>query len=338
MWKLVRRIVQWSVLVIGIGFLAWQLPGLVGEAGRLRSALAGPRWEWVSVAVLCGLGSLVAYGELHRRLLLAGGVQVGMWAVQAIHFAENALSTTLPALGDPAGFAYATYKLHQRGVGGVLAAWSTVLSGVVATVVLLLLGVLGLGATGRVPVLTAAAVAVVIAAGSWACWRVVTNAGLLHRCMHALTELARRVPLIGRGAWAAEPDATARRVSERIQLLRPTGLQWAAVVVVAALSWALDFFSLTATAIALGVPMPWSVLVVGFLVVQASIALQIMPGGAGLAEAGLLGVLVTSGIPAAEAMAVVLVYRGINWVGLAVLGWLVYLVDMRGRAGRGDES
>lgn len=332
MWKLVHRIAQWSVLGIGIGVLAWQLPGLAGEAGRLRSALAGLRWEWISAAVLCGLGSLAAYGELHRRLLLAGDVHVGVRAIQVIHFAENALSTTLPALGDPAGFAYATYKLHQRGVGGVLAAWSTVLSGVVATIVLLLLGVLGLGATGTIPVFMAAAVVAVIAAGSWACWRVVTHAGLLHRSMRGLAKLARRVPLLGRGAWAAQPDTTARRVSERIRVLRPGWPQWAAVMVVAALSWVLDFLSLAVTAVAVGAPVRWSVLVVGFLVVQASIALQIMPGGAGLAEAGLLGVLVTSGTPAAEAMAVVLVYRGINWVGLAVLGWLVYVIDIRGQA------
>lgn len=266
MRKLVRRTVQWSVLVAGIAVLVWQLPTLAREAGGLRNALAGLRWEWIAVAALLGVGSMVAYGELHRRLLIAGGVHIRLRTVQAIHFAENALSTTLPALGD------------------IFA--------------------------------------------SWECWRVVTHADLLNRCLQGLTRLARRIPLLNRGSWASEPDATARRVSERIRLLRPSWSQWAIILAVSTASWAFDFLSLTASAVALGDLVPWSALVVGFLVVQASIALQIMPGGAGLAEAGLLGVLVTSGTPIAQAMAIVLVYRAINWVGLAVLGWFVYAIQI----------
>ncbi|MFI0468902.1 MULTISPECIES: lysylphosphatidylglycerol synthase transmembrane domain-containing protein [Saccharopolyspora] len=333
-----RRTVQWSVLVAGVGVLAWQLPALTGESGRLRAALAGLRWEWVVVAALLGLGSLVAYGELHRRLLIAGGVHLGVRAVQAIHFAENALSTTLPALGDPAGFAYATYQLRQRDVGVALAVWSTVLSGVVATVVLMVLGVVGLGTSGSIPTFIAVVLVLGIASASWACWRVVTHAELLHRGLRGLTRLARRIPLLERGSWAADPDAAARRMSERVRLLRPSRSQWAVILAIAALSWVFDFLSLMATVVALGAPVSWSAFVMGFLVVQASIALQIMPGGAGLAEAGLLGVLVSSGAPVAQAMAIVLVYRGINWVGLAVVGWLVYAVQIHASPRRSDRS
>jgi hypothetical protein len=96
------------------------------------------------------------------------------------------------------------------------------------------------------------------------------------------------------------------------------------VIAVAILSWFLDFLTLAASATATGTRVPWTVLVVGFLVVQGSIALQILPGGAGLAEAGLLGVLIGAGVAATPAAALVLVYRLISWLGLSVAGWVVY--------------
>ncbi|MEU6264144.1 hypothetical protein [Saccharopolyspora shandongensis] len=60
--------------------------------------------------------------------------------------------------------------------------------------------------------------------------------------------------------------------------------------------------------------------------------------GAGLAEAGLLGVLASSGTAVGHAMAIVLVYRGINWVGLAVLGWVVYAAQIHGSPQQRDGS
>lgn len=119
----VRTIAQWAVVLGGLGVLGWQLPVLASEAGRLGAELAHLRWGWVGVAVLLGVGSLAAYGELHRWLLIAGGVRLPVRTVQAINFAENALSTTLPAVGNAVGFVYATYScasatsmsLWQRG-------------------------------------------------------------------------------------------------------------------------------------------------------------------------------------------------------------------------------
>ena len=72
---------------------------------------------------------------------------------------------------------------------------------------------------------------------------------------------------------------------------------------------------------------PWASVVEGFLVVQASIALQVLPGGAGLAEVGLAGV-VASGSPTGAAAVVVLVYRSVSWLLPSVLGWIVYALQI----------
>jgi putative heme transporter len=65
----------------------------------------------------------------------------------------------------------------------------------------------------------------------------------------------------------------------------------------------------------------------GFLVVQTSIALQVLPGGAGLAEVGLLGVLVASGMSGGSAAAIVLIYRGTSWLLPSLLGWIAFAIE-----------
>lgn len=322
-----RLIVQWVVVLVGLNVLMWQLPALVGEADRVGASLAEVSWGWVGMAVLFGSGALVLYGELHRRLLVAGGARVPGRSVQAINFAENALSTTLPAVGNAAGFVYAAHHLRKRQVDVGLAVWSLVLAGAVATVALIALGLLAVGVAGQIPVLVAVPLATGVVLGAWGCWRVASRPQVLRRCASGLIGLGRHLPASCR-VRAADPEALAQRVSDRIGLLRPSVIQWMLITGCAGLSWVLDFLSLFASVTAVGHLVPWSALVVGFLVVQASIALQIFPGGVGLAEGGLLGVLVAYGVPVAPAVAGVLVYRLINWLGLAAMGWVVYAVQI----------
>jgi uncharacterized membrane protein YbhN (UPF0104 family) len=92
-------------------------------------------------------------------------------------------------------------------------------------------------------------------------------------------------------------------------------------------TWLLDFGDLTAASAAVPHPMHWSGLVVGYLVVQAGIALQVLPGGAGLSDVGLLSALVASGVASGPAAVTVLVYRACSWLIPAVVGWVAYGVN-----------
>ena len=73
--------------------------------------------------------------------------------------------------------------------------------------------------------------------------------------------------------------------------------------------------------------MPWTAVTEGFLVVQASIALQVLPGGAGLAEIGLVGIL-ASGAPVGAGAVITVVYRSVSWLLPSLLGWVVYAVQI----------
>ena len=169
--------------------------------------------------------------------------------------------------------------------------------------------------------------AALIAVGSAGAWGTLTHPAVLRRSLRLLVPLVCWVPggcRTCRSAWATRVDELSRRLSDRIALMRPTGARWLGLITLAALTWVLDYASLAASVAAVGSPVPWGVLLVGFLLVQVSIALQIFPGGLGLAETSLLAALLAAGVPAAPAVSSVLIYRLITWLGLSLLGWAVY--------------
>lgn len=322
-----QAVVHWAVLAAAAGYLAWLVPGLARDGMQAWGPLEDLRWEWLLVAIVCGVAPLILYGELHRQLLLVGGNHLPVATVQGINFVENAVSTTVPVVGGAGAVVYAIDQLRRRHVDSALASWSVLVAGVVATLSLLVMGAVGLGVAGRIPVALAVVLAAVIIVGSIGAWKVVTHPAVLRGTLRLVVQLGRWIPgvcRVCRTAWTARADQVSQRLSTRIALLRPSGGRWLGLFALAAATWVLDFLSLAASVAAVGAPVPWGVLLVGFLLVQASIALQISPGGAGLAEAGLLAALVAAGVAAGPAAAGVLIYRAITWLGLALLGWVVY--------------
>ncbi|MEU6646921.1 lysylphosphatidylglycerol synthase transmembrane domain-containing protein [Saccharomonospora sp. NPDC046836] len=327
-----RQAAHWMVVGAAVAYLAWKVPGFIGDVTQSGQALDAMRWEWVAVAAVCSLGALAVYGELHRQLLLVGGARLAVRTVQGINTVENAVSSTIPVVGGAGALVYAIDQLRRRGVDAALASWSVLVAGLIDTLTLVALGALALGWAGRIGYGAAVVLAVLVVLVAVGGWALLTHPAVLRRGLHGLLTLGSRLPGFCppcRDAWRQRTEQAVERLSTRIALLRPHGPRWALLIVLAVISWLLDYLALTATVAAVGSPVPWPVLAVGFLVVQGSIALQIFPGGAGLAETGLLGVLLASGIGAAPATVSVLTYRAISWLGLSLLGWAVYAVWIR---------
>lgn len=317
-----RAVLHWAVVGAALGWVAWRIPGMVAQFTETGVHLDHVRWGWLLVAVLSGAGALAVYGELHRRLLVVGGVSLRPGTVQGINFAQNAVSATVPVVGGAGSLGYGIQQLRQRGVSGPVAAWSVLMSGLVTSVSLIVIGALGLAVAGELPGMVAVPIALIVGGGTFGAWQLLTHPVVLRRGLHALLRLAPR-------RWADGAESAAIRLSDNVASLRPSGRQWLTLVAVALLTWVLDFFTLVASVLTVDVEIPWAALVVGFLIVQGSIALQILPGGAGLAETDLLGVLLSAGVAAAPAGAIVLFYRAITWLGLAVVGWTVYALMPR---------
>ncbi|GAB2995239.1 flippase-like domain-containing protein [Amycolatopsis acidiphila] len=331
-----RKAMHWAIVGAALGYLAWRIPGFVGEVAGSGTQLAQLRWGWLGLAVGCSVAALGVYGELHRQLLLVGGARLSVPTVQGINIVENAVSSTVPVVGGAGALAYAIDQLRRRNVDAALASWSVLVAGLVDMITLVALGALALGLAHRVPLpagLLAALLVVLVACGGWG---VLTHPAVLRRGLHGLLEAAGRIPLgcpTCRSRRSQRLEQSAARLATRLALLRP-GIRWLGLFGLAVVSWLLDYVTLTAVIVAVGPAVPWAVAAVGFLVVQASIALQVLPGGAGLAETGLLGVLVTAGVAPGPAAASVLVYRAISWLGLSLLGWAIYGVWIHTSPGR----
>ena len=95
--------------------------------------------------------------------------------------------------------------------------------------------------------------------------------------------------------------------------------------------WLFDMLCLYATFLAFGYRIGFGFLAVGYVVAYAIGTLAPTPGGLGAIEGILIALFVSFGVPSAKAVAVVLVYRLINFWLPIVPGFIAYLIVKPGR-------
>ena len=329
--EVVKTVLHWLLVVAALAYVAFQAPALVRSVMAGGGQLHDVRWEWVAASLVLGLAAVAVYAELHRQLLAVGGARLPVGVVQSITLGENAIANTVPVVGGAGSVAYAISRFRRRGVDSALSAWAVLLAGVLDTLCLIVLAAIAVAAIGRLPVQVVAIVVGLVGGAAVGAWALVTHPPVLRTVLRPVLWLDRFVPTQCtdcRDRRIADLDGMTNRVVARLGLLRPTPIQWSRVLGVTVLSWLVDFANLAVAAFSVLQHVPWPALVVGFLVVQASIALQVLPGGAGLAEVGLLGTLVAAGVPTGQAAVVVLIYRASSWFVPAVVGWTAYAVHI----------
>ncbi|PVZ07657.1 lysylphosphatidylglycerol synthase transmembrane domain-containing protein [Actinomycetospora cinnamomea] len=295
-------------------------PTLEGARAALFDADPG----WVLVAVACEAGALLAFSALQHRLLVAAAVRVTLRAVTLATLAANALHLTVP--GGPAlATAYAFRRRRVWGASTPTATWTMVAGGVAVSLALaaitlgsaltisgrptslpwLIVQILGVAALGAGVVFVARRPQVLVGAGSW---------GL---------RLVNRVRSRPRESGVAE-------LTEQIAGLQLIELRAGGRVFVgtAALGkWVLDIATLAACCAAVGAEgMTLALVVVAFAAATAASSASFLPGGLGLVDGALLAALVAGGVPSHPALAAVVLYRLISFIGVAAAGWVAWFV------------
>ncbi len=141
--------------------------------------------------------------------------------------------------------------------------------------------------------------------------------------------------LLRRGARLTESYAQRMRRTvavagieqERDRLRDVLGARWPRVLASSVGIWAFDYLSLVAVLVALDTRSQPGVVFLAFTAAEILGMRPITPGGLGIVEAGLVGVLVLAGIPAAEALLATLAYRVVSyWLSLpaGVVGWWMF--------------
>lgn len=285
-----------------------------GDAWRaVRSASPLPLLGTVVTALL----ALVAMAGVMQILLNVEGRITGVARTNAIVFASNAWSTTVP--GGPALSAWLTYRVHRSwGASTGLCGWFFVVSGALSTVWLVLIGIVAvvlLGADLSVTslVLSLVAAALTIAAVFWA----TLNPAVLKRWVRFLPSRVheRAVAVIDQVA-AIRISAPAFAGAAGLSLCNRL-LDLATMVCAV---WAVSSSSISLSGICLA-----------FIMTKLAGSAQVTPGGLGTVEPVAVGMLVAGGLSLADATAATVIYRAISFALVTAIGWIVYSAVYLGR-------
>jgi uncharacterized protein (TIRG00374 family) len=143
------------------------------------------------------------------------------------------------------------------------------------------------------------------------------------RASHALARFVERVARALR-----RPKVTARRIEDERQQLRTVlGSHWRGALTASTSMWALDYLSLVAVLVGLRTKPRLSVVLLAFTASKILAMVPVTPGGLGVVEASLTGMLTLAGIPARQALLATLAYRLASyWLSLpaGLIAWLAF--------------
>ncbi len=122
-------------------------------------------------------------------------------------------------------------------------------------------------------------------------------------------------------------------VESRDTVVKSLGKRWQRALGFAVLNWLLDYATLMVALIAIGAPPRVSLVLLAFAGAAVLGMIPLTPGGLGFVEAGLVGLLTISGIPASDALLATLAYWLFQF-WLPIPAGLIAYILFRGRYGK----
>jgi len=320
--SLVVRLVTLALCGLAIYVVLPSLVRVVDAWPRL--ATASP--IWMIGALIAEIVSFTFAFTLQRLVLRTKG----WFAVVTSGLAGNALTNTLPA-GDAAGASLQYRMLATAGIDT-----DTAVGGLAAA------SMLGLGGLLSLPLFTLPAVL----GGT----RV--QPGLLHAALIGLAGFGlfvifstvvlsterplRRLGLAAQWLWnkLRRPKThltglDTRLLQQRDEIRNALGRQWHQAVLVVAGRLGFDYLCLLCVLRAVGSPASPSLVLLAYATAGVIALIPITPGGLGIVEAGLSGMLVLAGVSAADALIATLGYRLASyWLPLPA-GFVAYTLFRR---------
>ena len=308
-------------LLVGEGIYLW--PRL-HDSWR---ALTEIHWGWLAACVIAQAISLSGYGRVQKQLLHAGGVDVGQPKSVAVVYASTAMAVTLPA-GQVFSTAFTYRETRRWGANPVVASWQLAISGVIAGIGLALIGLGGaLLVGGSVsPVMLVLSVVGLIA----------LVVAIRYVSAHpSAIEAAARWVLVRVNRMRSKPANTGMHAVretlsqlESVQLGKRDGAITAGWSVVHRTA---DVACLGLACWAIGAEPTLAGVLIAFAAGKAVATIPLAPGGLVFVDATLIATLTTAArISASEAVAAAFVYRGVSFILVAIVGWIVFAFLFRG--------
>ncbi|MFF2553779.1 YbhN family protein [Nocardia sp. NPDC058058] len=319
----------WAKWVLGAALAALLISEGAYLYPRLHESwknLTEIHWGWVAACVVMQAFSMSGFGRIQKQLLHAGGVEVSQRKSVTVVYGATGMALTLPA-GQVFSTAFTYRQTRRWGASPIVASWQLVMSGVVATAGLTLLGVFGavLGGDSIGPakvILSLGAVAVLIWAFNYVSRHPGAMESVLHRILHLINRIRRKPAEAG-----VEKLAEVLHQLESVDLGKKDGALVAAWAVVHRLA---DVACLGAACYAVGADPRLAGLMLAFAAGKAVGTIPFAPGGIVYVDATLIySLTAAAGLPAAQAVAAAFLYRLVSFILVAIIGWIVFLFLFR---------
>jgi uncharacterized protein (TIRG00374 family) len=311
----------WRGLLMAVSALVLYglLPRMVDLWSRVPQ-LQSIGWAALGVVAVLQFASWWCSAELDR-VALPGATR---FVVITTSLASNAISRVVPGAGGALGVGL-SYRMWTESGFEV----GTAASAVAATTVI------SLGTLFVLPVVTLAFALigaptprslVWVALGGAVAFVVLFGVGVVLLFTNPLLRWGGR--LVERAARRLHRDVTASGIEQERDRLRVVlGARWQRALASSVGIWAFDYLSLVAVLVALHTNPQPSVVLLAFTAAKILGMVPLTPGGLGIVEAGLTGMLTLAGIPAPQALLATLAYRIVSyWLALpaGLVAWLMF--------------
>ncbi len=281
--------------------------------------IVGPR---LAVAIVFEVVSVAMVAVMQRRLFREAGADLSRSRAAALAYAQLAIALSAPG-GPLLANTYVFREFRKRGLDEVVIGWILGTIAAVSTIALTLVTIVGardvagVGTTSVVVTILAVFVVLVLFIGAASPVR-------LNVIVVPMLLVVRRVfrrPTDPYGAWT--------RFATRLGTMHLGLRDWFTLFGASVVNWAADCTCFVLCARALHSQVSVTGIVLAYAAGQAIVALPLTPGGFGLFEAAVPAALVTAGVHARNALAIVLLYRFIAFWGVLLIGWTCWLLLRR---------
>lgn len=317
--------VRWAVLGVALAVLAVEASLVWDQLAKAWLSLITANGWWVLASIFAAMMSMHSFAQIQRTLLRSAGVTVRQWRSEAVFYAGNALSTTLP--GGPVLSATFVYRQQRSwGASPVVASWQLVMSGALQVVGLAVLGLGGafmLGAKDN-------PFSLLFTLGGFVALLLLAQAVATHP--ELIDGIGIRVLGWINSVRGTPDDTGLRRWRSTLTQLESVSLDrrtlgeafgWSLF------NWVADVVCLLFAAYAAGGHPSLAGLTVAYAAARAVGAIPLMPGGLLVVEAVLVPGLVSSGMALPDAISAMLIYRLVSWIFISTIGWVVFFFMFR---------
>lgn len=325
--------VRWTLLGIIVAVLAVEVYLIWPRLEETWWRIDELKWQWIIACIVAALLSMDSFAQVQRALLRSAGVKVRQWQSLSLILAANSVSQTMPG-GQVLAPAFTYRETRKWGATPVVASWQVVMSGLLAGVGL---AVLGLGGAVLAGAKTSPFSVVFSIVGFIAVALI-----LQYLASHPESLQSTGIRVLG---WINQvrskpDDHGVDKLIETLEQLRAVQLTKRDTSVAfgwSLFNWVADVGCLMFACWAVGAHPSISGLMVAYAAGKAvGTAVPLLPGGIGVVDAVLVPALTSSGMPLADAVTAVLVYRMISYVLIAAIGWVVVGFMFRNRIKTGE--